>query len=109
MASLCDISETIGRDVLRLRPKLVAKLLAALNECSEWGQIFLLDALAAYVPEDEQEAMLIVEKTIPRLQHVNSAVMLGGNRWVLITKQSSEGDSAERGGLRRGAESHGAE
>ena len=85
VASLCDISETIGRDVLRLRPKLVAKLLAALNECSEWGQIFLLDALAAYVPEDEQEAMLIVEKT------------------------SSEGDSAERGGLRRGAESHGAE
>ncbi|KAK8811790.1 hypothetical protein WA538_000574 [Blastocystis sp. DL] len=77
VASLCDISETIGRDVLRLRPKLVAKLLAALNECSEWGQIFLLDALAAYVPEDEQEAMLIVEKTIPRLQHVNSAVMLG--------------------------------
>ena len=77
VASLCDISETIGRDVLRLRPKLVAKLLAALNEFSEWGQIFLLDALAAYVPEDEQEAMLIVEKTIPRLQHVNSAVMLG--------------------------------
>ena len=53
------------------------KLLAALNECSEWGQIFLLDALASYIPEDEEEAMLIVEKTIPRLQHVNSAVMLG--------------------------------
>ena len=33
--------------------------------------------LASYIPEDEEEAMLIVEKTIPRLQHVNSAVMLG--------------------------------
>ena len=87
VASLCDISETIGRDVLRLRPKLVAKLLAALNECSEWGQIFLLDALASYVPEDEQEAMLIVEKTIPRLQHVNSAVMLGwAIEWTLLTR-----------------------
>lgn len=77
VASLCDIGDTIGYDVLRLKPKLVNKLLAALNECSEWGQIVLLDALAAYIPEDENEAMLIVEKTIPRLQHVNSAVMLG--------------------------------
>jgi AP-1 complex subunit beta-1 len=77
VAALSDISETIGRDVLRLKPKLVNKLLAALNECSEWGQIVLLDALASYIPEDEEEAMLIVERTIPRLQHVNSAVMLG--------------------------------
>lgn len=77
VASLCDIEDTIGYDVLRLKPKLVNKLLAALNECSEWGQIVILDALAAYVPEDEEEAMLIVEKTMPRLQHVNSAVMLG--------------------------------
>ena len=52
-------------------------MLAALNECSEWGQIFILDALASYIPEDEEEAMLIVEKTIPRLQHVNAAVMMG--------------------------------
>ena len=37
----------------------------------------MLNALASYIPEDEEEAMLIVEKTIPRLQHVNSAVMLG--------------------------------
>ena len=77
VAALSDISETIGRDVLRLKPKIVNKLLAALNECSEWGQIYLLDALASYIPEDEEEAMLIVEKTIPRLQHVNSAVMMG--------------------------------
>ena len=84
VASLCDISETIGRDVLRLKPKIVNKLLIALNECSEWGQIFLLDALAAYVPEDEDEAMTIVEKTIPRLQHVNSAVMLGAIKVILL-------------------------
>ena len=77
VASLSDISQTIGRDVLRLNPKIVNKLLAALNECSEWGQIYLLDALASYIPEDENEAMLIVEKTIPRLQHANSAVMMG--------------------------------
>lgn len=84
VASLSDISETIGRDVLRLKPKIVNKLLAALNECSEWGQIFLLDALAAYIPEDEEEAMSIVEKTIPRLQHVNAAVMLGAIKVILL-------------------------
>ena len=84
VVSLSDISETIGRDVLRLKPKIVNKLLAALHECSEWGQIFLLDALASYIPEDEEEAMSIVEKTIPRLQHVNSAVMLGAIKVILL-------------------------
>lgn len=32
------------------------KLLTALNECTEWGQVFILDSLANYQPKDEREA-----------------------------------------------------
>lgn len=27
-----------------------------LDECTEWGQVFILDALANYQPKDEREA-----------------------------------------------------
>jgi AP-1 complex subunit beta-1 len=47
VAALSEISETKGRDILELgRENTVSKLLTALNDCTEWGQIFILDALA---------------------------------------------------------------
>jgi len=55
----------------------VTKLLAALNECTEWGQVFILTALAKYTPRDGREAENIAERVAPRLQHANSAVVLG--------------------------------
>jgi AP-1 complex subunit beta-1 len=50
------------------------KLLAALNECSEWGQVFILDSLSKYEPRDANDAESIIERVTPRLQHANAAV-----------------------------------
>jgi AP-1 complex subunit beta-1 len=54
----------------------INKLLTALNECTEWGQVFILDSLATYQPQDEQEAQNICERVTPRLSHANAAVVL---------------------------------
>ena len=54
----------------------INKLLTALNECTEWGQVFILDSLANYIPKDEQEAQNICERVTPRLSHANAAVVL---------------------------------
>ena len=43
---------------------MLQKLLAALNECTEWGQVFLLDCLAQYQPS-AKEAENIIER-VPR-------------------------------------------
>ena len=51
-------------------------MLTALNECTEWGQIFILDSLANYSPRDEKEAQSICERVTPRLSHANAAVVL---------------------------------
>ena len=75
--ALHDISQTIGRDVIRVNSKMLNRLLVCLDECSEWGQIILLDVLSTYVPQDENEATQIVEHTVPHLQHANNAVILG--------------------------------
>ncbi len=77
LVALKDISEVLGQDMIRVNTKMLNKLLICLEECSEWGQITILDVLAKYIPKDEEEAMLIVERTVPRLQHVNIAVVLG--------------------------------
>ena len=47
----------IGRDDF-LNKGVVNKLLTALNECTEWGQIFILDAVAEYIPSDNREAQV---------------------------------------------------
>ncbi len=59
------------------------KLLAALNECSEWGQIYILDYLATYMPSSDREAESVVERITPRLQHANSAVALSATKVIL--------------------------
>lgn len=59
------------------------KLLAALNECTEWGQVFILDALAGYVPKDPRDAESIAERVTPRLQHANCAVVLSAVKVLL--------------------------
>jgi AP-1 complex subunit beta-1 len=54
----------------------LTKLLVALGECTEWGRIALLDAVAAYRCEDEREAETICERVVPQFQHANPSVVL---------------------------------
>uniref|UniRef100_A0A672NUG6 AP complex subunit beta n=1 Tax=Sinocyclocheilus grahami TaxID=75366 RepID=A0A672NUG6_SINGR len=63
-------------NLLDLNPQTINKLLTALNECTEWGQIFILDCLANYTPRDDRESQSICERVTPRLSHANSAVVL---------------------------------
>ncbi|KAM9677895.1 LOW QUALITY PROTEIN: AP-2 complex subunit beta-like [Trichechus inunguis] len=77
VAALSEISESHpNSNLLDLNPQNINKLLTALNECTEWGQIFILDCLSNYNPKDDREAQSICEWVTPRLSHVNSAVVL---------------------------------
>ena len=83
VAALGEIAETSGKDVMVMTSAVLQKLLAALNECTEWGQIFILDSLSQYVPQDAKEAEGIIERVAPRLQHSNSAVVLSAVKIIL--------------------------
>lgn len=77
VAALSEIHEySPSGSVFDLTSSTVSKLLTALNECTEWGQIFILDSLSLYEPADERERQSICERVTPRLQHVNAAVVL---------------------------------
>jgi len=83
VAALSEIAETSGRDVMKISASVLQKLLAALNECTEWGQVFILDSLAKYTPADGREAEGIIERVTPRLQHANSAVVMSAVKVIL--------------------------
>ncbi|XP_072921813.1 AP-1 complex subunit beta-1 isoform X4 [Hemitrygon akajei] len=77
VAALSEIAESHpNSNLLDLNFQTINKLLTALNECTEWGQIFILDCLANYSPKDDREAQSICERVTPRLSHANSAVVL---------------------------------
>ncbi len=87
MAALSEISSmSVDESTFTVNQLILAKLLAALNECTEyifkaklilrWGQICILTSLAKYKPSDAKEACDIVERVIPRLQHANASVVL---------------------------------
>jgi len=83
VAALSEIAETSGKDVMKISAAVLQKLLAALNECTEWGQVFILDSLAKYTPADGREAEGIIERVTPRLQHANSAVVMSAVKVIL--------------------------
>ncbi|KAG8774488.1 hypothetical protein FRC15_001263, partial [Serendipita sp. 397] len=76
VAALTEISDRNDTMVLKFSFSLAAKLVAALENCSEWGQIYILDSLLNYVPQTSDEATIMTERIVARLQHSNSAVVL---------------------------------
>jgi AP-1 complex subunit beta-1 len=83
VSALSEISENSGTDMMMVTANVLQKLLAALNECTEWGQVFILDSLSQYTPQDSREAEGIIERVSPRLQHANSAVVLSAVKVIL--------------------------
>lgn len=83
VAALAEIQENSSRPIFEITSHTLSKLLTALNECTEWGQVFILDALSTYKAADAREAENIVERVTPRLQHANCAVVLSAVKMIL--------------------------
>ncbi|XP_022760479.1 beta-adaptin-like protein B isoform X2 [Durio zibethinus] len=83
VAALAEIQENTSIPIFEITSHTLSKLLTALNECTEWGQVFILDALSRYKAADAREAENIVERVTPRLQHANCAVVLSAVKMIL--------------------------
>ena len=84
VAALSEISNSSVKDVFLVTNLVLTKLLAALNECTEWGQICILSSLAKYKPVDVKEANEIIDRVVPRLQHANASVVLSAVKVLMI-------------------------
>ena len=84
LSALSEISGShTNSNILDLNPQNINKLLTAMNECTEWGQIFILDCLSNYNPKDDQESESICEHVTPLLSHAGSSVMLSAVKVLL--------------------------
>ncbi|CAK1541735.1 unnamed protein product [Leptosia nina] len=96
VAALSEINEASvsGHPLVEMNAPTINKLLTALNECTEWGQVFILDALSNYCPRDSREAHSICERITPRLAHANAAVVLSAVK-VLMKLMEMLSDETE--------------
>ncbi|KAH0871035.1 hypothetical protein HID58_078057 [Brassica napus] len=83
VAALAEIQDKSASPIFEINSVTLTKLLTALNECTEWGQVFILDSLSRYKAADPREAENIVERVTPRLQHANCAVVLSAVKMIL--------------------------
>lgn len=95
VAALSEINEASvsGQPLVEFNSATINKLLTALNECTEWGQVFILDSLANYTPKDEREAQSICERITPRLAHANAAVVLSAIKVLMKLLEILSSDS----------------
>ncbi|KAF4529140.1 hypothetical protein B566_EDAN017468 [Ephemera danica] len=87
------MASSSGSPLVEMSSTTVNKLLTALNECTEWGQVFILDSLANYSPKDEREAQSTCERITPRLAHANAAVVLSAVKVLMKFMEMLHSDS----------------
>lgn len=83
VACLQTVSDRKGYKMINLTSTLCSRLNTALNECTEWGQIYILDAMAEYVPANAAEGEQILDRISSRLSHGNAAIVLSTVRVVM--------------------------
>eukprot|EP00884_Botryococcus_braunii_P018680 jgi/Botrbrau1/5496/Bobra.27_1s0033.1 len=101
VAALAEIQEVSGKPVFQITHQTLFKLLRALNECTEWGQVFILDSLASYPGSDAKDAESIVERVTPRLQHANCAVVLSAVKVILKQLDIIDDDNVKKNMLKK--------
>jgi vesicle coat complex subunit len=98
-ASLMEISKSSGKNYLPLKKQAVLNnTLAAVNDTNEWGQIYILEAIATHEIKDGPEAENIIERVLPRLAHNNPAVILSAVKIILkcLDKMEDEKTKANK-------------
>ncbi|KAH9248796.1 hypothetical protein BASA81_013542 [Batrachochytrium salamandrivorans] len=70
---------------------------SAIEECNEWGQVYILESIMTVVPDDANDASLLADRISPRLQHSNSAVVITAVRVMLYLSNYFDNDAAISG------------
>jgi AP-1 complex subunit beta-1 len=83
LSALTEISLLSGENLIKIRSKTLKRILLALNEANEWGQVYILDALTTFTPKKPKQAEDIIESVQPRLSHSNPSVVMSAVKVIL--------------------------
>ena len=101
-ASLLEISNSTGKNYFKFsKSNGLHKILSAVNESNEWGQVFILEAISTYDPRNSDEADQICERIMPRLAHNNPAVLLSSVKVLLKNIDYLKDDASRQSVLKK--------
>ena len=83
IVALSEISLLSGENYLKINSKTLKRILNALNEANEWGQVYILDCLVNYKKKKTKYAEMIIEAAVPLFSHLNPAVIMSAVKVVL--------------------------
>ena len=95
-AALNEVRQRAPFSVLEIKMPTATKILAALNECTQWNQVSLLDTLIAFTPSSERDAVTILERVVPRLNHSNASVVMSAIKLMLYHTSFLRSPEAKR-------------
>ena len=83
LTALNEISILSGVNQLQIKSKVLKRIIQAIPEANEWGQVEILDALVLFTPKKSSQAEDIIEGVLPRLSHANPSVVLSAIKVIL--------------------------
>ena len=83
MSALNEISILSGVNQIQIKSKVLKRILEAIPQANEWGQVSILDALILYNPKKPSHAEEIIEGVLPRLNHTNPSVVMSAIKVIL--------------------------
>lgn len=83
LAALSSIIESNRNLNLTIDKSHALTLINLLSSANEWQQTYILNALMAYVPQTDDEALDLIESVLPALQHENSSVVINAIKVVI--------------------------
>lgn len=97
LASLTEINNMMDDElVLPITFGTVRNLLTALNDCNEWAQTYILEALLLYTPADSTEAETEAQLVGPRLAHASASVVLSSIKLLMHVMPYFSSDEVKR-------------
>ncbi|TFY66999.1 hypothetical protein EVJ58_g1906 [Rhodofomes roseus] len=106
VAALSDIHAAAvaagsSSETFHITSTILNKLLVALNECSEWGRVGILNALSRYETTDEREGEHICERVVPQFQHANGSVVLAAVKVIMIHMRHVKSENLNKQMIRK--------
>lgn len=83
LAALSSITELAKTLNLAIDKNHLLLLVRSLAGASEWRLVYVLNALTSFVPQTSEDALLLLEQTLPALLHSNLAVVLNAVKVIV--------------------------
>lgn len=83
LLALSEIEGITKQTLIQPNPDLIDKILNGLPECSEWGQVGIMEVLSQMEIKDPKIAEIIVDRCLSRLSHINPSVILSAIKVIL--------------------------